>query len=237
MYIRTIVCLANSRKPPSGRCIAGKELNNGQIGAWLRPVSDRQGHEVSEIERRYENGRRAQLLDVIQVPLIQPAPQGHQIENHVLDKRYCWVKQGVATWEQVVAAVDLADNAFWGNSRSTFHGTNDKVSEADVARIGGSLRLVRVNDLAMRVRTEEGFENNPSRRRVRGSFTVLGNHFLLSVTDPEMEERYLAQPDGEYAIGDAVVCVSMVEVWNGFAFRVIASIITPQRCLQAAARQ
>jgi hypothetical protein len=44
---RRIVCLANSRKM-NGRCIAGRELNEGKAGAWIRPVSDRPHHEVSE---------------------------------------------------------------------------------------------------------------------------------------------------------------------------------------------
>ncbi len=32
---KQIVCLANSRKPPSGRCIAGREYSGGHPGPWI----------------------------------------------------------------------------------------------------------------------------------------------------------------------------------------------------------
>ena len=54
--IKRIVCLANSRKL-AGRCVAGREwaAERGK-GAWIRPVSERHGQEVSEYERQYEDG-------------------------------------------------------------------------------------------------------------------------------------------------------------------------------------
>lgn len=122
MFIKTIICLANSRKPPSGRCIAGKEFEGNKAGKWLRPVSARVGHEVSEDERRYENGTKAQILDIVSVPLIQAAPFDHQVENCVLDNKNYWTKTGSANWAQVLACEDVFDPVFWGNSESTYHG-------------------------------------------------------------------------------------------------------------------
>ena len=68
-YEKTIVCLANSRKL-SGRCIAGKELVNSGYGSWIRPVSHRPTEEISEEERRFENGDDPQILDRISIQLI-----------------------------------------------------------------------------------------------------------------------------------------------------------------------
>ena len=230
MYELTLICLANSRKPPSGRCIAGKIYSDGTTSNWIRPVSARSSHEVSEEERRYEGGTKAQLLDIVSIPLLNASPFGHQVENHTLDDEYYWEKEGRATWAQVEAAVDTYDSVFWGHSQSTFHRLNDKVAEAAVAAIGSSLKLVLVSDLLVSVNRESGFEGSPSRRRVRAKFTLRSTRYSLSLTDPEVEEEYLKRGDGEYDVGEAALCVSLVEVWNGFAFRVVASVITRERC-------
>jgi hypothetical protein len=229
MFERTIICLANSFKPPSGRCVAGKEFEGARAGQWIRPVSTRAGREVSEEERRYENGRTAQLLDIIRVPLDHPAPMVHQTENYVLAEEHTWVKEGSATPEQVAAMLDAHDPAFWIDAQSTYHGMNDKVPPVVAAQIPCSLKLISVPALRLQVRSEDGFEGAPSRRRVRGRFELQGRHYLLSVTDPEIVQRYLGQPDGDHNIVDATLCVSLAEIWNGFAFRVIASVITPDR--------
>lgn len=100
-YVKKIVCLANSRKPPSGRCIAGKEVTENGYGSWIRPVSARPSAEVSEEERRYENGQDPRILDIINVPMINVAPSLHQTENHVIDSDYYWVKTGKLTWEEL----------------------------------------------------------------------------------------------------------------------------------------
>lgn len=230
MYKRTILCLANSRKPPSGRCIAGKRYNNGAAAEWIRPISARPSHEVSEEERRYEGGLKAQLLDIISIPLREASPLGHQVENHILDDDYYWEKIATATWDQVREIVDSYDDEFWGDCESTYHGLNDKVTAARAAGISSSLKLILVPNLVIRVRLESGFDGQPGRRRVRANFVYRNTHYSMSITDPEIEEEYLTQGNGDYNVGETVLCVSLAEVWNGYAFRVVASVITPTRC-------
>ena len=89
---KRIVCLANSRKW-SGRCIAGKEIQeDGRVGDWIRPVSDRDSQEVSEEERQYEDGSDPRVLDVIDVPILNAQPKDYQQENWLLDPEYYWNK-------------------------------------------------------------------------------------------------------------------------------------------------
>lgn len=109
---------------------------------------------------------------------------------------------------------------------------NDKVAEANAVKTGSSLKLILVSDLQVLVHVEGGFQGNPGRRRVRAQFTLNHTPYVMSITDPEIEEAYLVRGNGQYAVGVAALCVSLVEVWKGFAFRVVASVITPQRCAQ-----
>lgn len=227
MYTRKIICLANSRKPPSGRCIAGKELDGPRAGQWIRPVSARPTKEVSEEERRYETGHKAQMLDIIRVPLEIHSPAVHQVENHVLADDYYWVKEHKATWTQIESLVDPFDANFWMQAESTWHGINDKVSEVLAPNIHTSLKLIVPEDFKIQVLVEEGYEGRPSRRRVRGYFDYHGMTYKLSVTDPTIEDTYLAMDVGYYPIETVMLCISLAEVWHGYAFRVVASVITP----------
>jgi hypothetical protein len=230
MYEYQILCLANSRKPPSGRCIAGKLWDGATSGSWVRPVSARPSHEVSEAERRFPDGHLAQLLDIVTVPLIEAKPFDFQRENHVLDDGFYWQKSGSATWSDVRGCLDSYDEQFWSRSQSTYHGLNDKIAEADVLHFGSSLKLVEVGDLEIDVQTESGYEGRPGKRKVRGRFTYNGQRYILSVSDAQREDEYLKRGNGTYSVGPSILCVSLVEVFHGFSFRVIASVITADLC-------
>ncbi len=92
--VKRIVCLANSRMP-SGRCIAGRELQTaGRPSPWLRPVSGREDEGVTEAEYRYTGGGGARLLDVVDVPVLGSQPAGHQRENWLLDPERRWANAG-----------------------------------------------------------------------------------------------------------------------------------------------
>jgi hypothetical protein len=104
--VKRIVCLANSRKL-NGRCIAGKEFGGNEFGAWLRPVGARQHGEVSVYERQYENGSDPRVLDIIDVPLLDPQPNDFQQENWL--RIIYWVKIGRATWSDLIRLADRVE--------------------------------------------------------------------------------------------------------------------------------
>jgi hypothetical protein len=168
---KVIVCLANSRKH-SGRCVAGKEVLAGGYGKWIRPVSARPSAEISEEERRYENGVLPKVLDIIRIPVIGATPQLYQSENHVIDAEYYWVKTDELSWIDVRQLVDKPA-PIWTNNDSTYYGLNDRVKVDIAAKLNNSLMLIDPEDLTIKVVTEGGVwkRQTPS----KGGFQACGN--------------------------------------------------------------
>ena len=169
---RRIVCLANSRKLV-GRCIAGREWAPDRgCGSWVRLVSARAGQDVSEHERQYEDGSDPRVLDIIDVPVKEPAPDGCQTENWLLDPEYYWRKVGSLSPSELP---DLADpvEPLWVDGHSTFHGCNDVVPDVATGGTSSSLRLIEVEEIVLEVFAPgEAFGN--SKRRVQGRFVHAG---------------------------------------------------------------
>ena len=108
VMIKRLVCLANSRKPPQGRCVAGRELPGETIGGWVRPVSARESEEVSALERQYQDGSEPRLLDVIDIPLLRAKPTGHQQENWLLEPGWYWVMRGTFPYDNLGLLAEAA---------------------------------------------------------------------------------------------------------------------------------
>jgi Dual OB-containing domain len=224
-YQKLIVCLANSRKM-TGRCLAGKEVMKGGYGGWIRPVSKRESGEVSEEERRYEDGQDPKLLDIVRIPMEAAKPHSFQTENHLIDDGYYWTNTGRATVDDIRKAVDVVKGPLWDNSSSSSNGLNDRVSEVTANKLKDSLKLIEVEDLSVEVALEGAAFGN-GKRKVRGRFSAGGNQYKLAVTDPVIERKYLAGENGAYRIGPAILCISLGEPFDGYAYKLIAGVILP----------
>lgn len=226
---KTIVCLANSWKHGSGRCVAGRETSPKPFGPWLRPVSERAGQEVSEEERQYENGQDPRVLDIITLKLLKPLPEKHQRENYLLDPSQHWIKQGTVSWAELQSAVEDPAGPLWINGRSSSNGTNDQVPEYSASTLPRSLYLIRPTNLVVSVAMEGG-TFAPAKRKVRASFRVAGHDYRFAVTDPVVAKEYLGRADGDTKVAEAIVCVSLAaEAVGGNCYKLIATIITPER--------
>jgi hypothetical protein len=164
-------------------------------------------------------------LDIIEIPMIEPRPHGFQSENHLIDAGYYWRRQRAATWLEVRSAVDSGNRALWDNSSSSYNGLHDRVAEAVFGTIGSSLKLIDVTDLSIQV-SVEGAEFGNGKRKVRGRFTYSGVEYLLSVTDPILERRYLQGANGIFPIGNAILCISLGEPYQGHTYKLIAAVMT-----------
>lgn len=218
-YVMRIICLAASRKH-LGYCYAGIDA---QLGRWIRPVSDRVGHEISDFERTTLQGQRATVLDILNVSLVSANPYGFQSENHINDATRRWEKIGVATFDQIQPFVQ-PEAPLWIDGPSSYNGLNDQIPEVTAANLTTSLKLIRVQNLVLHVHSEGGVFA-PAKRVVRAKFEYAGTPYWLKMTDPQLEAELKQRPDGEHAIPDAIMCISLGETFNGYAYKLVASVI------------
>lgn len=222
---RTILCLANSRKS-SGRCIAGKQYLDGRPGPWIRPVSSRFEGEVSEEERQYSDGADPQVLDIVTVPVLGPSvAEKHpfQTENLRIDPNYYWEKAGRL---HISGLSNWTDNprTLWLNSYHTYHGINDRVPFEEALSLTESLYLLRLQSVAVRV-FAPGADFGNLKRRVQVDFTHRGIRYRIWTSDPRIERKFLAEPDGTYELGASYATISLAEPFEGFCYKVVATLL------------
>ena len=142
-FIEHFICLANSRKH-SGRCIAGKRVSDG---SWVRVIGAGQGHEITEDDRRFQNGASAQVLDVLAVPCHQAVSNGFQSENVLIDPRFYWGSTGRASWQDVVALA--TDQDLWIDGDGAYNCMNNRISEHLINQVTSSLRLIYLDKVTL----------------------------------------------------------------------------------------
>jgi hypothetical protein len=202
-------------------------LENG-YGGWIRSVSVRPSAEISLEERRYENGRDPQILDVLNIPMIAPVPRVHQTENHMIDAEQYWTKETALTWADLPALVERPAS-LWLNGASTYHGTNDCVAQIHAAQLISSLFLIRPESLIVQVQTEGGMFGRV-KKRVRADFRYNGTGYNFIVTDPVAEQVFLLRDEGVFPVNNVYLCVSLTEAYDGDGrcHKLVATIISEQ---------
>ncbi len=195
----------------------------GEKREWIRPVSDRPGCEVSLDERRYQDGTEPRLLDIITIPFLEPRPQHHQSENHLLDATCYWEKVDTLPTSRIPDFLE-APASLWINGYRSSNGFNDKVpDDRAYGELRSSLYLIEPMDVVFSV-GREGIEW--PKRKVRTSFNYRGERYRLMVTDLEIENKYLGLADGTYNSGDRLgFCVSIAESFHGFCYKLVAGVM------------
>ncbi len=199
---KTIICLANSRKH-NDRCVAGKIYKSGQIFEWIRPISSRQGEELSDSERRYQNGAEPQLLDIFEFSILGPKPSGHQSENFLISGPRQFRKIGTLSPSELLKSVDKPVNLWIMGHQSKTYGKNDLVPPLRISEVENSLYLINPHKFSVQI------VSSSFGRQTRGIFTYLGAEYNLRITDPALEYNYRSKTDGEYVIHDVLLTVSL----------------------------
>jgi hypothetical protein len=116
----------------------------------------------------------------------------------------------------------------WTNELSTYYGINDQVPEATANAMRHSLLLIRPDTFRISI-AREGGTFALAKRKVRGYFSIANIDYKLSITDPFIEHTYLSGEDGQFSVANAILCISLGEIFNGYAYKLIATVITPER--------
>jgi hypothetical protein len=225
-YVKRIACLANSFKV-TGRCVAGREiLENGTFGGWIRPISKRPTSELQLWECIYPNNDQPELLDIIAIPLLNPAPHNHQTENQVIDNTREWVKTGELLWPSL-QLLEERPPTLWINSDRTAAGWFNCISRAEAATQHHSLLLIKARTIAIQIAAKPA-EGKPYRNH-QANFQYNGTRYSLKLTDPAAIEAFKNRPGGVYSLQNVYLCVSLTEPYdkdNNRCHKIVAAIFT-----------
>jgi hypothetical protein len=228
-----LLILANSIKHWPGVCIAGREIYSGgsyyQLGAWIRPVSQTGEGELSPSETTLTNGKLPTALDFVQLNLVRHMKDRLQPEN--------WLNDDIQKWQSVNSlyqkppweiVVETPSNIWVQRDERT-----DRVSPEYLKKTPPAQSLYLVHVPTIRAKFEWNEWDGRYKQRRRAVFKYRGVDYELNITDPKFSERYRSQfpakgqpanvfdvspPNGCY------LCVSLAPEFNGFHYKVVASI-------------
>ena len=112
----------------------------------------------------------------------------------------------------------------WLNGIHTYNGRNDEIPTEWLPNLGGSLRFIWVPSLRIQVFQPRAAFGD-ARRRVQAQFSYGQVEYRLWVTDPPVEERYLAVPDGVHELGPSYLTVSVGEPFGDSCYKLVAAVI------------
>lgn len=228
-----ILVLANSIKHWPGVCIAGREIRSGEsgykIGHWIRPVSSHGEGELSPGETLLTNGSQPRVMDFIEVSLTNRGTDPLQPENWFIASGTRWRRvNNKYKKPSLDRLVDEPANLWLQNKERT-----DRVSTAHLrANLPEqSLYLVPVDNL--RARFEWNEWDGRYKQRRRALFSYNGVDYEINITDPQFSETYRSQFPAkgqrantfDVAGRKCYVCVSLAPEFNGYHYKVIATVI------------
>lgn len=204
-----VIMLANSRKN-SGRCLAGKEVANLR---WIRPVSRTKTGELCSRQYTYANGQECSPLDIVKIQLADSCPEVYQPENFRFAEGQ-WSKVGTYPFSNLPAIVDRpSDIWLYTGDRS------DRVSIENLEKNPPQSSLLLIEPEAVTLQIRKG--------KPRAKFRYNNCEYNLVVTDPRIRYLGTQMRDGESIIKPVYLCLSLATPFNGYYYKLVASVITP----------
>lgn len=212
----TFICLANSYKE-GGRCVAGIECHNGiplwnenDKPRWIRPVSTDTAH--GEIDSRLSY--KLKLLDIVEMEVFDPVPEGHQVENVLFAPNSLKVK-GVFLAQELETLCDQYQPFLFGNA-------SNAVSAEEVGQLSESLTLIKVADFQFAIKPNPANLDKP---HVRLHFDFNKNRYNLPVTDPVFLRELHFDKDFLKNAPQLYLCLSLGILHEGLHYKLVAGII------------
>jgi hypothetical protein len=230
MPLCEMMCLAVSRKH-GGRCVAGVRTDGT---GWMRPVGVGLDGKLLGPTCLFANGSEPRVLDTIQIGLRQPRPQPHQPENWIID---------LSRWK-LLSRPNPSDVL----PRLLPHISHDPVllgtrgdrvcfDSLKTAPAAASLALVEPDRLSWLIKY-----NQKGNRQTRAEFTIGGQPYCLSVTDPIWESRLCHLPPGTHPANRngiapdqrVFLTVSVGEPFgeDGYCYKFVAAVIVLPNCVR-----
>ena len=210
---KTIIIFANSVKRHQ-HCVAGKDISTKE---WIRPVSNTsEEKELTNQQCTCENFQEpVKLLQQIEIDFLQHDPLKNQPENYLIsDKKWVLSVSSSINRDNVCSYLDKPDN-LWIDGENQ----NDRVTynliESKKIQITQSLYLIAVDKIHIYWKDRTQWNQNPQRR---GKFAYNNIEYDLAITDPNFEQYE------EQDLINKFLCISLSGQFNGFCYKIIASI-------------
>ncbi len=235
--LKYVIVLANSIKHAPSTCIAGREIISGsknyQIGGWVRPISRHGEGELYPSETQLGPLRQPRVMDFLEIPLEGHAKNSLQPENWFISPGERWKLANDLFAKPGIELLTETPQHLWLQPQQK----TDRVS-ADflkLLKLNSSLYLVQVTKLRVKFFWKVWAGEYSRKRRV--NFRYCGVDYDLGLTDPVFVEKYRERfpTQGESQVefdieppGGCCLCVSLAPEFNGYHYKVVATIIEAQ---------
>ncbi len=221
-----IVVLANSRKPP-GRCVAGIVIkNDGSFGDWVRPIILSNKNALSVSNTKNQNEVEIKVLDIVSFSHNGLAHNiDFQKENLVVkpQSRFEGIFFHSGKMQQGSLNSVILDKVPWPVSPtedSSYGMRNNRISEQHLGSVSNSLCLIKKE---LKIYSVSGYQG---KKRLVGAFSDGYDKYVLPITCPIMENQLkLEVKDPPVVFPKAIMCLSLGEIFQGFSYKLIASVI------------
>lgn len=214
---KTIVILANSVKHKN-HCVAGKCVETKE---WIRPVSNKEGKELTSEEVEYNNCYGSQKcvkpLQKIKMKLESKESLINQPENYLIDKETKWEQTSKINNDDLKDFLDKPDDLWGETDKVSFNDIKNKKIEID-----NSLYLIELESLKLYKNFYEDDEGNKKYKR-RVSFKYNNIDYDFPVTDPKF--NLLLEKEDNKTLENKKLCVSLGEEFKGNCYKIAAAIL------------